>query len=107
MSIFLIIAVASFLKILFILFIDFWLCWVFVAVRELGLFFVVVCGLLTAVASRCGAWALGLRASVVVAHGLQSAGSVVVAHGLNCSVACGNFLDHGLNPCPLHWQADS
>ena len=55
----------------------------------------------------CGARALGTRASVVVAHGLQSAGSVAVAHGLLCSAACGNLLDKGLNPCPLHWQADS
>ena len=23
------------------------------------------------------------------------------------SEACGIFLDQGLNPCPLHWQADS
>ena len=55
----------------------------------------------------CGARALGARASVVVAHGLQSTGSVVVAHGLSYSVACGIFLDQGSNPCPLHWQADS
>jgi len=33
--------------------------------------------------------------------------SVVVAHGLSCSTACGIFLDQGLNPCPLHQQADS
>ena len=38
---------------------------------ERGLLFVAVCGLLIAVASLCcGAWALGVRASVVVAHGL-------------------------------------
>ena len=64
--------------------------------------------------SCCGAQALGTRASqlwhagsVVVARGLWSAGSVVVVHGLSCSVACGIFLDQGLNLCPLHWQADS
>ena len=72
--------------------------------------------------SCCGAWALGVRASVVVAHGLQqllhmgsvvvarglqSTGSVVVAHGLSCSVVCGIFLDQDLNPCPLHWKVDS
>jgi len=45
--------------------------------------------------------------SVVVAPRLQSIGSVVVAHGLSCSVACGIFLDQGLNPCPLHWFMDS
>ena len=43
----------------------------------------------------CGARAPGVRASVVAAH------------GLSCSVACRIFLDQGLNPCPLHWQADS
>ena len=72
--------------------------------------------------SCCGAWALGTRASVVVARGLQqlwhsgsvvaarglqSTGSVVVAHGLSCSTACGIFPDQGSNPCPLHWQLDS
>ena len=42
-----------------------------------------------------GAWALGVRASVVVAH------------GLSCSAACGVFPAQGSNPCPLRWQADS
>ena len=32
--------------------------------------------------------------------------SVVVAHRLSCSVACGIFPNQGLNPCPLHRQAD-
>ena len=45
--------------------------------------------------SCCGAQALGVWASVVVAW------------GLSCSVACGIFLDQGSNPCPLHWQMDS
>ena len=57
--------------------------------------------------SCCGAWALGARASVVVARRLQSADSVVVVNGLSCLVASGIFLDQGWNPCPLHWQADS
>ena len=75
---------------------------------EWGLLFVAVRGLLIAVASLCcRARALGTRASVVVAHGLQSTGSVVVVHGLSCSTACETFLYQGLNPCPLHWQADS
>ena len=60
------------------LFIYFWLRWVFVAARglslvggEWGLLFVVVCGLLTAVASLCcGVQALGAWASVVVARRL-------------------------------------
>ena len=65
--------------------------------------------------SCCRARALGTRASVVVAHGLQqlwlaglqSTDSVVVVHGLGCSMACGIFPDQGSNPCPLHWQVDS
>ena len=39
--------------------------------------------------------------------GSRRAGSVVVAHGPSCSAACGIFPDQGLNPCPLHQQADS
>ena len=39
--------------------------------------------------------------------GSRRAGSVIVAHGPSCSAACGIFPDQGLNPCPLHWQADS
>ena len=42
---------------------------------ERGLLFIVVCGLLVAVASHCGAWALGTQASVVVARRLSSCGS--------------------------------
>ena len=43
-------------------------------------------------------WVTGCRAHV---------GSVVEVHGLSCSSACGIFSKQGLNPCPLHWQADS
>ena len=39
--------------------------------------------------------------------GSRRAGSATVAHGPSCSVACGIFPDQGLNPCTLHWQADS
>ena len=51
-------------------------CWVqaFSSCCEWGLLFVAVRGLLMAVASRCGAWALGTWASVVVACGLSSCG---------------------------------
>ena len=42
---------------------------------ERGLLFVVVCGLLIVVASRCRAWVLGTRASIVAARGLSSCGS--------------------------------
>ena len=61
---------------------------------EQGLLFLVVRGLLIAVAS------------LVVEHGLWSAGSVVVVHGPS-SAACGIFPDQGSNLCPLHWQGDS
>ena len=57
--------------------------------------------------SCCRARALGVWASVVVAHGLQSAGLVVVAHRPSCSAACGILPDQGLNLCLLHWQVDS
>ena len=40
------------------------------------------------------------RTSVVATGGPHSTGSVVVAHRLSCSVACGIFLDWGLNQCP-------
>ena len=82
------------------------LCWVFIAARaflwvwQAGL--LSRCGLLVAVASRCGA-----HASVAVVPRLQSTGSVVVAHEPSCSGACGIFPDQELNPCLLHWQADS
>ena len=53
---------------------------------EWGLLFVVVRGLLIAVASRCGARALGAWASVVVAHGLSSCGLWALEHRLS---SCG------------------
>ena len=43
----------------------------------------------------CGAWARGMRASVVVAPGLWSTGSVAVTQGLSCPGACGIFPDQG------------
>ena len=33
--------------------------------------------------------------------------SLVEVHGLSCPAACGIFLDQGLNPGLLPWQADS
>ena len=39
--------------------------------------------------------------------GSRHVDSEAVAPLLTCSVPCGIFLDQGLNPCPLHWQADS
>ena len=97
------------------IFIYFWLGWIFVAVHGLSL--VVASGgfsslqcagfslwwllLLRSTDSRyasfssCGLRALGVRASVVVVH------------GLSCSAACGILPDQGSNPCPLLWQVDS
>ena len=50
----------------------------------------------------CGAWASHCSSFL-----LQSTGSaVVVANDFSCPVACGIFLDQGLNPCPLHCKAD-
>ena len=43
----------------------------------------------------------------VVAPGLKSTGSVVMENRLCCPLARGIFPDQGLNPCLLHWQADS
>ena len=47
----------------------------FSSCSERGLLFVVVHRLFITVASRCGAWALGVRASVVVGRGLSSCGA--------------------------------
>ena len=84
------------------LFTFFWLCWVFVSVRGLSL--VAASGGHSS--SRCTGLSLS-RPLLLRSTGSRRAGSVVVAHGPSCSVACGIFPDQGLNPCPLHWQADS
>ena len=47
------------------------------------------------VASHCRAWALGVWASVAVAHGVK----------LFCNMW--DHPDQESNVCPLHWQADS
>ena len=102
---------------LFSLFINFWLCRVFVAARGLSLvavsrgYSLLRCAgfllqwllLWRSTGSRCvGFSSCGTWASVVVARGLSSCGTW--AH---CSVACGIFPVQGLNLCPLNWQADS
>ena len=56
--------------------------------------------------SRCVGLSLS-RPLLLRSTGSRRAGSVVVAHGPSCSAAYGTFPDQGLNPCPLHWQADS
>ena len=79
-----------------------WLCWVFISVRGLSL--VVASG--SHSSSRC----VGLSPSrplLLRSTASRCAGSATVAHGPSCSVACGIFPDQDLNPCPLHWQADS
>ena len=53
------------------------------------------------------AQAPGGRASGAAALGLSRCSSEALEHGLSCPKACGIFPDLGLNPCPLHWQADS
>ena len=56
--------------------------------------------------SRCAGLSLS-RPLLLRSTGSRRAGSVIVAHGPSCSAACGIFPDQGLNPCALHWQADS
>ena len=84
------------------LFIYLWLCWVFVSVQ--GLSPVVASGGHSS--SQCAGLSLS-RPLLLQSTGSRRAGSVIVAHGSSCSAACGIFPDQGLNPCPLHWQADS
>ena len=92
-----------FFLILFIyLFIYLWLCWVFVSVWGLSL--VAASG--DHSSSRCAGLSL-LRPLLLRSTGSRRAGSAIVAHGPSCSAACGIFPDQSLNPCPLHWQADS
>ena len=57
--------------------------------------------------SCCGAQALGYAGFSSYGSGALGTGSLAVAHWLGCSKACGIFPDQGLNPCLLHWQADS
>ena len=84
------------------LFIYFWLCWVFVSVRGFSL--------VSASGGHSSSRCAGLSPSrplLLRSTGSRRAGSVIVAHGPSCSATCGIFPDQGLNPCPLHWQADS
>ena len=89
-------------KIFIYLFIYFWLCWVFVSVRGLSL----VAASRGHSSSRCAGLSLS-RPLLLQSTGSRRAGSVIVAHGPSWSAACGILPDQGLNPCPLHWQADS
>ena len=62
--------------------------WAFSSCSKQGLLFIAMRNLLLEVAS------------FVVEHRLQSL-------WLSYSKVCGIYLDQGLNPCPLHWQANS
>ena len=86
----------------FNLLIYFWVFWVFVSVRGLSL----VAASRGHSSSRCVGLSLS-RPVFLRSTASRRASSVVVAHGPSCSVACGTFPDQGLNPCPLHWHADS
>ena len=63
----------------------------------------------------CSCWLQALQASVVAARGLSSCGSQALEHSLSscgtqalcCFPAYGIFLDQGLNPCLLYYQAES
>ena len=63
--------------------------------------------------SSCGEQGLSLAVvlGLLVVASLESTGSrvmaLVVVHRLSWHAACGIFLEQGLNPCPLHWQADN
>ena len=74
-----------------------------------------VCRLLILVASLVAEHRLqGAWVSRAAAWGFSSYGFQALEHRLNswgtwlsCSMACGIFLDQGLNPCLLQWQAES
>ena len=93
----------------FFCFFNFWLlglhCFVraFFSCSEWGLF--VVVWAYCSGFSRCRAWALAVLTSVVLFLRLWSTGSVVVGNKPSCSEQVGS--SRGLNPCLLHWQADS
>ena len=85
-----------------IIYLNLWLCWVFVSVRGLSL--VAASGGHSS--SRCAGLSLS-RPLLLRSTGSRCSGSVAVAHGPSCLVACGILPNQGSNPCPLHWQADS
>ena len=68
--------------------------------------------------SSAGFSVVAVRGFLIVEPGFQAPGlsscgsqapehSLNKVHGLGCSAACRVFPDQGLNPCLLHWQADS
>ena len=82
--------------------------WAFSSCGERGLLFVAVHRLLIVLASRCRAQALGVQASVVVAHGLSSCGLRALEHrlsscGAGAQLLCGmwDLPGPGLEPVSL------
>ena len=58
--------------------------------------------------SSCDVWASHCSGfSCCRAQALEFPSWVVAEPGPSCPEACANFLDQGLNTCPLHWQVDS
>ena len=68
---------------------------------------VVVCGLLTVVASLVPERGLqGMWASIVVAHGPWNVNSAAASHRLHCPVAFGALSDQGSNQWSLHYKGN-
>ena len=89
----------SFLIYIYIIwFVYFWLCWVFIPAQS----FLWQRGL----PSSCGVWPAHCR-GLSLFWSMGSRALRFVAPGLNFSMACGIFMDEGLNPWLLHWQVDS
>ena len=94
---------------LFIYLFNFWLCWVFLAAHGPSLVAVsgsysaiLLCGVRAshcAGPSRCGAQALGMRASAVAAHGLSRCGSRAPEHRLSSHGTWAHLL-HGMWDLP-------
>ena len=59
-----------------------------------------LCFVTTCRSSHCGGF------SCCKAQALSMRASVVMAYGLNCPTACRIFPEQGSNPCRLDWQAD-
>ena len=68
---------------------------------------VVTHGLSPVAVSGCYSLLCCMDFSCCRAQDLGTWASVVAVCRCSCSVACEIFPDQGLNPCRLHWQADS
>ena len=73
-----------------------------------GCFFVIyLFSLLLRLFCICSKWGLDAVHGLLLFWRTGTWSSVVMTHRLSCSKTCGISLDQGLNPCLLHWQADS